>query len=54
MTKKELREIIMNLDLGYTYRMSDYATSREQEEEYKKIGLRQVESVVNKIWKLIK
>lgn len=50
---EELRELILGLDLGYKYQMSDYASSRESELEYEKEGLAEVEEVITQILSLI-
>lgn len=50
----KLREILLGLDLGYTYRMSDYATSQEQEAEYEREGLEQVDQAIKEILNLFR
>lgn len=49
----EVKELILSLDLGYTYEMSDYATSREQEAKYEKEGLAEVDRVVTALQALL-
>ena len=47
--REGIKEIILGLDLGYKYKSSDYAVSREEEDKYKRSGLKEVEDAVDKI-----
>lgn len=50
---EEARKILMSLDLGYKYRMSDYAYSREQEKEYEREGLEEVDQALSQLCELV-
>ncbi|MEI7632128.1 MAG: hypothetical protein WCJ60_02295 [bacterium] len=50
--KSELRKILLSMNLGYQYQMSDYATSKESEQEYEKKGLAEVDATVDAILEL--
>lgn len=47
--RAEIEKILFTLDLGYKWQMSDYATSKMEEEEYEKQGIKQVSEVSDKL-----
>jgi len=52
-TREKIQEIIMTLDLGYSWQMSEYATSDSQEKEFERAGLMEIERVTNELTALI-
>jgi hypothetical protein len=49
----ELDKIFSKLSFGYEYQMSDYAGSKEQEDEYEKQGLEEIATTKQAIQALI-
>lgn len=52
--KSKIEKILLTLDLGYRWLMSDYAVSKSDEAKYEKEGLEQVNEVSDKLTNLFK
>lgn len=51
--RERIQDIIMSLSLGYEYQMSDYATNKKEEQEYREEGFKEVAAAIDAIMSLL-